>query len=101
MLAFALGYATRRGGEGPATPAAASQPVLADSVREVLAQRYVRDLDPGALASARTVPRCSQLDDRYTIYLTSAQYAALRADTAAGFFGVGLRVREQGASCAS
>ena len=97
VLAFALGYATRRGGEGTTAPAAASQPVLADSVREVLAQRYVRELDPDALASARTVPQLiKQLRDPFTSYLTSAQYAALRADTAQGFYGVGVRVREQG-----
>jgi carboxyl-terminal processing protease len=36
------------------------------------------------------------LGDPFTSYLTSAQYAALRADTAQGFYGVGVRVREQG-----
>ena len=66
VLAFALGYATRRGGEAPRTPApvAAPQPVLADAVRQVLAERYVKELDPGALASARTVPQLiAQLGD--------------------------------------
>src|SRR3954468_13066486 len=93
VLAFALGYATRRGGERPA-PAAAPQPVLADAVRQVLAERYVRALDPGALASARTVDQLiAQLRDPFTSYLTSAEYAALRADTRAGFYGVGVRLR--------
>ncbi|HET6172033.1 MAG TPA: S41 family peptidase [Gaiellales bacterium] len=98
VLAFALGYATRRGGEHPApAPVAAPRPVLADAVRQVLAQRYVRALDPGALASARTVPQLiSQLRDPFTSYLTAAEYAALRADTAQGFYGIGVRVRAQG-----
>src|SRR5712671_5994850 len=79
VVAFTLGYATRRGGERP-EPAAAQQPVLADAVRQVLADRYVRPLDPGALASARTVHQLiAQLRDPFTIYLTSAEYAARRA----------------------
>ena len=98
VLAFALGYATRRGGERPAARAlrgAAAGP--ADAVRQVLAERYVKDLDPGALASARTVDQLiSQLGDPFTSYLTSAEYAALRADTAPGFYGIGVRVRAQG-----
>jgi carboxyl-terminal processing protease len=98
VLAFALGYATRRGGERPEpAPVAAPQPVLADAVRQVLAERYVKALDPGALASARTVTQLiAQLRDPFTSYLTSAEYAALRADTAPGFFGIGVRVRPQG-----
>ena len=98
VLAFALGYATRRGGERPApAPVAAPQPVLADAVRQVLAERYVKALDPGALASARTVPQLiAQLRDPFTSYLTSSEYAALRADTVQGFYGIGVRVRAQG-----
>jgi carboxyl-terminal processing protease len=98
VLAFALGYATRRGGERPeAAPAAAPAPVLADAVRQVLAERYVRDLDPGALASARTVTQLiAQLRDPFSSYLTSSEYAALRADTAPGYYGIGVRVRAQG-----
>jgi carboxyl-terminal processing protease len=100
VLAFALGYATRRGGEPPAparAPVAAPRPVLADAVRQVLVQRYVRALDPGALASARTVPELiEQLGDPFTSYLTSAEYAALKADAASGFYGIGVRVRAQG-----
>ncbi|MDX6562302.1 MAG: hypothetical protein QOD65_2116, partial [Gaiellales bacterium] len=45
VLAFALGYATRRGGESPAPPAA-GPPVLTDVVRQVLVDRYVHELDP-------------------------------------------------------
>ena len=98
-LAFALGYATRRGGESPAPPVASGPPVLTDAVRQVLVDRYVRALDPGALASARTVPQLiAQLDDPFTSYLTSAQYAALKADTDRGFYGVGVRVRALGTS---
>jgi carboxyl-terminal processing protease len=98
VLAFALGYATRRGGERPEpAPAVAPQPALADAVRQVLAQRYVHPLDPGALASARTVDQLiAQLRDPFSSYLTSAEYAALRADTAPGFYGIGVRVRAQG-----
>ena len=98
VLAFALGYATRRGGERPApAQVAAPQPVLADAVRQVLAERYVKALDPGALASARTVPQLiAQLRDPFTSYLTSSEYAALRADTVQGFYGIGVRVRAQG-----
>ncbi len=63
----------------------------------MLAERYVRALDPGALASARTVPQLiAQLRDPFTSYLTSAEYAALKADTVQGFYGVGVRVRAQG-----
>jgi carboxyl-terminal processing protease len=98
VLAFALGYATRRGSEHPAPASAtAARVVLADEVRQVLAERYVRALDPGALASARTVPQLiAQLDDPFTSYLTSEEYAALKADTARGFYGIGVRVRAQG-----
>jgi carboxyl-terminal processing protease len=97
VLAFALGYATRRGDEHPAqAPIAAPQPPLADAVRQVLAERYVRALDPGALASARTVPQLiKQLRDPFSSYLTSAEYAALKADTVQGFYGIGVRVRAQ------
>jgi carboxyl-terminal processing protease len=99
VLAFALGYATRRGGERPAPPVASPPPVLTDAVRQVLVDRYVRALDPDALASARTVPQLiAQLRDPFTSYLTSAQYAALKADTAQGFYGVGVRVRPSGTS---
>lgn len=93
VLAFALGYATRRGGESPAPPVA-GPPVLADAVRQVLVDRYVHPLDADALAAARTVPQLlAQLRDPFTSYLTSAQYAALKADTREGFYGVGVRVR--------
>ena len=96
VVAFALGYATRRGGESPAPPVA-GPPVLTDVVRQVLVDRYVHTLDPNALASARTVPQLlAQLRDPFTSYLTSAQYAALRADTREGFYGVGVRVRPVG-----
>jgi carboxyl-terminal processing protease len=100
VIAFALGYATRRGGESPAPPATVAQPpVLTDAVRQVLVERYVRALDPDALAGARTVPQLiAQLRDPFTSYLTSAQYAALKADTAQGFYGVGMRVRALGSS---
>jgi carboxyl-terminal processing protease len=97
VLAFALGYATRRGGEPEAAPAPARQPVLTDAVRQVLAERYVKALDPDALASARTVSQLiAQLGDPFSAYLTSAEYAALRADTAPGYYGIGVRVRAQG-----
>ncbi|MDX6561199.1 MAG: carboxyl-terminal processing protease, partial [Gaiellales bacterium] len=97
VLAFALGYATRRGGERPTPPVSA--PVLTDVVRQVLVDRYVHTLDPDALASARTVPQLlARLRDPFTSYLTSAQYAALRADTRQGFYGVGVRVRAVGTS---
>jgi carboxyl-terminal processing protease len=57
----------------------------------------VKALDPGALASARTVTELiTQLDDPFTSYLTSAEYAALKADTAPGFYGIGVRVRARG-----
>jgi carboxyl-terminal processing protease len=93
VLAFALGYATRRGGESPAPPVA-GPPVLTDAVRQVLADRYVHALDPDALAAARTVPQLmAQLRDPFASYLTSAQYAALKADTRQAFYGVGVRVR--------
>jgi carboxyl-terminal processing protease len=99
VLAFALGYATRRGGERPTPPVASPPPILTDAVRQVLVHRYVRTLDPDALASARTVPQLmAQLGDPFTSYLNSAQYAALKADTAQGFYGVGVRVRALGAS---
>ncbi|HEX5851470.1 MAG TPA: hypothetical protein VFY36_00100, partial [Solirubrobacteraceae bacterium] len=99
VLAFALGYATRRGGERPAPPVASPPPVLTDAVRQVLVDRYVRPLDPDALAAARTVPQLiAQLRDPFTRYLTSAQYAALKADTDEGFYGVGVRVRARGAA---
>jgi carboxyl-terminal processing protease len=100
VLAFALGYATRRGGERPPAPAPVAQPArppaLTDYVRQLLASRYVRPLSPGALASARTVPQLiAQLRDPYTSYLTAAQYAALKADTGTSFYGIGVRVHAQ------
>src|ERR1700710_1683433 len=97
VVAFALGYATRRGGERPLPPAPSKQAVLTDAVRQVLSDRYVLKLDPGALASARTVPQLiARLDDPFTAYLTSAQYAAFKAETAERFYGVGVRVRARG-----
>jgi carboxyl-terminal processing protease len=99
VVAFALGYATRRGGESPAPPAASGAPVLTDAVRQVLVDRYVNTLDPDALAAARTVPQLiKQLGDPFTSYLTSSEYAALKADTERGFWGVGVRVRALGSS---
>jgi carboxyl-terminal processing protease len=97
VVAFALGYATRRGGERPQPAAPSKQTVLTDAVRQVLSDRYVLKLDPDALASARTVPQLiAQLDDPFTAYLTSAQYAAFKAETAERFYGVGVRVRARG-----
>jgi carboxyl-terminal processing protease len=97
VAAFALGYATRRGGERPEPVVPTKQTVLADAVRQVLSDRYVRTLDPNALASARTVPQLiAQLRDPFTAYLTSAQYAAFKAETAERFYGVGVRVRSRG-----
>jgi carboxyl-terminal processing protease len=96
-VAFALGYATRRGGERPQPARANPQVVLADAVRQVLSDRYVRPLDPSALASARTVPQLiAQLRDPFTTYLTEAQYESLQADTAEQFYGVGVRVHARG-----
>ncbi len=99
VVAFALGYATRRGGERPAPPVASGPPVLTDAVRQVLVDRYVSPLDPDALAAARTVPQLmKQLGDPFSSYLTSAEYAALKADSEQRFWGVGVRVRARGAS---
>jgi carboxyl-terminal processing protease len=99
VVAFALGYATRRGGERPRPIAPSSQSVLADAVRRVLSDRYVHPLDPNALASARTVPQLiAELGDPFTSYLTAAQYQALKADTQPGFYGVGVRVHAKGAT---
>ena len=99
VLAFALGYATRRGGERPA-PAPVAATAAGPGGRGAPgagASATCSELDPGALASARTVPQLiTQLRDPFTSYLTSAEYAALRADTAQGFYGVGVRVRAQG-----
>jgi carboxyl-terminal processing protease len=97
VVAFALGYATRRGGERPEPVAPSKQAVLTAAVRQVLSDRYVLKLDPSALASARTVPQLiAQLDDPFTAYLTSAQYAAFKAETAERFYGVGVRVHARG-----
>ena len=99
VVAFALGYATRRGGERPRPVAASPQSVLADAVRQVLSDRYVHPLDPNALASARTVPQLiAELGDPFSSYLTAAQYQALKADTQPGYYGVGVRVRAKGAA---
>jgi carboxyl-terminal processing protease len=99
VVAFALGYATRRGGERPPPPVASGPPVLTDAVRQVLAERYVSPLDPDALAGARTVPQLmKQLGDPFSSYLTSAEYAALKADSEQGFWGVGVRVRVLGSA---
>ena len=99
VVAFALGYATRRGGERPQPAATSRQSVLADAVRQVLSDRYVHSLDPNALASARTVPQLiAQLGDPFTSYLTEAEYQALKADTQPGYYGVGVRVHAKGAA---
>ena len=48
VVAFALGYATRRGGERPAAaPLASPQPVLRTPCGQVLADRYVQHARPG------------------------------------------------------
>ena len=97
VAAFALGYATRSRGERPEPAPPSRQTVLADAVRQVLSHRYVRALDESALSSARTVPQLiAQLRDPFTSYLTSAQYAALKSETAERFYGVGVRVLARG-----
>jgi carboxyl-terminal processing protease len=99
VVAFALGYATRRGGERPQPVAGSPQSVLADAVRQVLSDRYVHPLDPDALASARTVPQLiAQVGDPFTSYLTEAEYQALKADTQPVYYGVGVRVHAKGAA---
>jgi carboxyl-terminal processing protease len=63
-----------------------------DQVRMELAQRYYRRLSSPVLAQP-TIPKLiAALHDRYTVYLSPAEYLLARRQFAAGYGGVGLRV---------
>jgi carboxyl-terminal processing protease len=61
-------------------------------VRDELASHYYRHLSPSVLASA-TIPKLlAALHDRYTAYLTPAEYLVARRAFAGGYGGVGITV---------
>jgi carboxyl-terminal processing protease len=63
-----------------------------DQVRTELAHHYYRRLSPAVLAEP-TIPKLiAALHDRYTAYLSPAEYLLARRQFAAGYGGVGLRV---------
>jgi carboxyl-terminal processing protease len=85
LVAFAVGLVLR--------PLPRSTgPSELDQVRTELAQHYYRRLSPAMLAEP-TIPKLiAALHDRYTVYLSPAEYLLARRQFAAGYGGVGLRV---------
>jgi len=86
LVAFAIGLVVRP------LPPRAKGPSELDQVRAELARRYYRRLSPAVLASS-SIPRLiAALHDRYTTYLTPAEYLVARRQFAAGYGGIGITV---------
>jgi C-terminal processing protease CtpA/Prc len=86
LVAFAGGLALRP----------VSHPKARDSeltqVRAELAARYYRTLTPAVLAKRSVPALIASLHDRYTSYLTPAEYRAARRAYVGGYGGIGVMV---------
>jgi carboxyl-terminal processing protease len=86
ITAFGVGLALRPVARGSA-PSSEAKQVSAD-----LAARYYRKL-PKSVLSQRTVPALiASLHDRYTTFLTPAEYRAARRAYVGGYVGIGITV---------
>jgi carboxyl-terminal processing protease len=86
VVAFAVGLIVRP------VPPRAKPPSELEQVRTVLERQYFRRLTPAQLASPSIPKLIASLDDRYTTYLTPAEYLVARRQFAAGYGGIGITV---------
>ena len=86
LVAFGTGLALR---PGPRAPAASSQ---LTQVRDELAARYYRALPATVLAKPNVPSLIASLHDRYTTYLSPAEYRAARRAYVGGYGGIGVLV---------
>ena len=87
VVAFAIGLIVRP------LPPRAKGPSELDQVRAELVRQYYRRLSPPVLASSSIPNLIAALHDRYTTYLTPAEYLVARRQFAAGYGGIGITVR--------
>jgi carboxyl-terminal processing protease len=86
VLAFVIGVIVRP------VPPRATPPSELDQVRSVLERQYYRRLSSSQLASPSIPKLIASLHDRYTTYLTPAEYLVARRQFAAGYGGIGITV---------
>jgi carboxyl-terminal processing protease len=86
LVAFGTGLALR-----PVSHAKARSSELTQ-VRAELAARYYRTLSPAVLAKQSVPALIASLHDRYTNYLTPAEYRAARRAYVGGYGGIGVLV---------
>lgn len=86
LVAFAIGLALRPSAHRPARGSELRQ------VRAELAARYYRKLPAAVLAKATVPALIASLHDRYTTYLTPAEYRAARRAFVGGYGGIGVLV---------
>jgi len=86
VIAFGIGLIVRP------LPPRAKGPSELDQVRTELTRQYYRRLSPAVLASP-TIPKLiAALHDRYTTYLSPAEYLVARRQFAAAYGGIGITV---------
>ena len=86
VVAFAIGLIVRP------VPPRAKPPSELDQVRTVLERQYYKRLSRAELASTSIPKLIASLHDRYTTYLTPAEYLVARRQFAAGYGGIGITV---------
>ena len=86
LAAFGIGLTLRPVGRGQVRSSEARQ------VSAQLAARYYRRLPSAVLAQPTVAAMIASLHDRYTTYLTPAEYRAARRAYAGGYSGIGVRV---------
>jgi carboxyl-terminal processing protease len=86
VVAFAIGLIVRP------VPPRATGPSELEQVRTVLADQYYRRLSPKVLASPSIPTLIAALHDRYTTYLSPAEYLVARRQFAASYGGIGITV---------
>jgi carboxyl-terminal processing protease len=86
LVAFVSGLALRPAGHGKARNSELTQ------VRAELTARYYRTLSPAVLAKQSVPALIASLHDRYTSYLTPAEYREARRAYVGGYGGIGVLV---------
>jgi carboxyl-terminal processing protease len=86
LAAFCIGLALRPVAHAPI------RSVEAQQVSDQLAARYYRRLSPAVLAKQTIPALIASLHDRYTTYLTPAEYRAARRAYVGGYGGIGVLV---------
>src|SRR4051794_5003591 len=77
---------------GPQAAVGIAEQQTLSAVRGALLRRYVRPLDARTLVGGSLPDLLGTLRDPYTVYYTPTQYAAVRADLASAYVGIGVRV---------